>query len=172
VELFCQVAGVKPPNPDSKEFPAREQRLHRLAAEALLIAPSTAQHLPSTVSHHYLFNGEDPMARAQKNPAAPQPSPPWSPQQAVLHAVKESLSLHRVTGLVHHINTDLGFPGTRLGPNVARRTHAWLLKVLYRVLDEALGLMDEEKAKQLTWEHILAGMAKLNFEELTEAVDL
>jgi phage N-6-adenine-methyltransferase len=34
VELFCQVAGVKPPNPDSKEFHAVEQRLCRLAAEA------------------------------------------------------------------------------------------------------------------------------------------
>jgi phage N-6-adenine-methyltransferase len=34
VELFCQMAGVKPPTSDSKEFHALEQRLHRLGAEA------------------------------------------------------------------------------------------------------------------------------------------
>ena len=34
VEFFCQIAGKTPPAPDSKEFHALEQRLHRLGAEA------------------------------------------------------------------------------------------------------------------------------------------
>jgi hypothetical protein len=46
VEFFCQIAGVKPPNPDSKEFHALEQRLHRLGAEAhaLSVEPLPVAH--------------------------------------------------------------------------------------------------------------------------------
>jgi hypothetical protein len=49
VEFFCQIAGVKPPTYDSKEFHALEQRLHRLGAEARVLSGEKKPDYATTV---------------------------------------------------------------------------------------------------------------------------
>ena len=52
VEFFCQIAGVKPPTPDSKEFHALEQRLHRLGAEACVLSVELKPDYATSETQH------------------------------------------------------------------------------------------------------------------------